>query len=127
RLSRSTRNASESESAVSACCAASGAVSTTSGSGSPGPTKPARPPRPGRSRPDVARGPAARRARLVDREPRRDGREVGLRRLDLLAVAEGAVEAQEGVLHHVLRLGAAAEHAVGDREDERPQLPVELA
>ena len=40
---------------------------------------------------------------------------------------EGAVQAQQGLLHHVLRLARAAQHAVRHREGARPQLLVEVA
>ena len=70
---------------------------------------------------DLAASP--RRAELIDRQARRDRRQVGLRRvrLDL-----GLVVAQERVLDDVLRLGDRAEHPVGDREQIRPQLVVSL-
>ena len=65
--------------------------------------------------------PDARRLQLVDRQARRDRREVRLRVLDLLV---GAVEAQERFLHHVLGLVDAPEHPVRDREQQRPELLV---
>ncbi len=60
------------------------------------------------------------RAQVVDREPRRHGREVGLRRLrlDLRLVV-----AQEGLLDDVLGLGDRPEHPVGDREQVAAAAP----
>jgi hypothetical protein len=63
------------------------------------------------------------RAELVDREPGRHGREVGLRRLGLDV---GRVVAQERLLHDVLGLRDRTEHAVGDREQVRAQLLLAL-
>jgi hypothetical protein len=66
----------------------------------------------------VLLAPHARRAQHVDRHPRHDRRQVGLeRRRPLVA----RVEAQPGLLHRILGLGDAAEDAVGDREEQRPQ------
>ena len=70
---------------------------------------------------DVHLAPGPRGAQLVDREPGHDGREVRLRRLDLDAVGERPLLPQERLLHDVLRLADAAEHAVGDREQQRAQ------
>jgi hypothetical protein len=70
----------------------------------------------------VALAPRPRRAQLVDPEPRDHGREVRARRLDPLACLERVVDAEVGLLHHVLRLAHAAQHPVGDRERLRPQL-----
>src|SRR3712207_8908527 len=44
------------------------------------------------------------------------------RRCDLLAGIKRPVHPQQRFLHHVLGLGDAAEHPVGDRERDRPQL-----
>src|SRR3712207_9413151 len=44
------------------------------------------------------------------------------RRCDLLAGIKRLMNAQQRFLHHVLGLGDAAEHPVGDRERDRPQL-----
>ena len=65
---------------------------------------------------DVGLAPHARRLQLVDRQPRRDGRQerlVGGDRRPLLALA---VQAQHRLLHDVLGLPHAAQHPVGDRE-----------
>src|SRR3712207_9056541 len=40
----------------------------------------------------------------------------------LFRSVERLVHPQQSFLHHVLRLGEAAEHPVGDREGGRPQL-----
>jgi hypothetical protein len=61
----------------------------------------------------------ARRAEVVDREPRRHGREPGLRGLGLDI---GRVVAEERLLDDVLRLGDRPEHPVGDREEVGPKL-----
>jgi len=50
---------------------------------------------------------------------------VGARRLDPLAALARPVQAEQPLLHHVLRLADAAEHPVGDGERRRAQL-VEL-
>jgi hypothetical protein len=65
-------------------------------------------------------------AEVVDRQPRRHGGEECLGRLDLLTLAPGAVVAEEGLLHDVLRLADASDHAVGDREEQRSELLVDL-
>jgi hypothetical protein len=44
------------------------------------------------------------------------------RRCDLLAGLERLMHPQQRFLHHVLGLGDTAEHPVGDRECDRPQL-----
>src|SRR3712207_7968174 len=44
------------------------------------------------------------------------------RRCDLLAGIKRPVHPQQRFLHHVLGPGDAAEHPVGDRERDRPQL-----
>jgi hypothetical protein len=69
-------------------------------------------------RPDVRLAPHARRAQVIDRQPRHHRGEERLRRLDVL----GAVEAQERLLHQVLRLAHAAGHPVREREQQRAQL-----
>ena len=77
---------------------------------------------------DVALPPRARRAQLVDRQPRRhrrDGRRAATRSRSPRSSAR--VNAQQRLLDDVLGLGHAAEHPVGDRERPRPQLLVELA
>ena len=48
--------------------------------------------------------------------------EVGLGRLDPRPVGLGAMDAEEGLLDDVLRLADAADHPVGDREQQRPEL-----
>jgi hypothetical protein len=80
----------------------------------------------GQPRADVALAANARRTEVVDREPRRGRSEVRLRRLDLRTVLDGALEADERLLDDVLGLGDAAEHAVRDREEQRPQLLEDL-
>ena len=75
---------------------------------------------------DVLLALGARGAEVVDREPRRHGGEVRLGRVDLLALALGAVVAEEGLLHDVFGLADASDHAVGDREEQRPELLVDL-
>src|SRR4051794_38982481 len=70
----------------------------------------------------VALAPCTRRAELVDRESRRDRGDVGARGLDLLAALEGAMQAQQRLLHDVLGLAHAAEHAVRDPERDRSEL-----
>jgi hypothetical protein len=64
-----------------------------------------------------------RRAQLVDRKPRRDRREVRLRRL---RVDLGRVVAEERLLHDVLGVRDRPEHPVRDREQVRPQLLLRL-
>ena len=66
------------------------------------------------------------RAQLVDRQAGDDRGQVGLRRLERLAVFERAVQAQQALLDEILGLAHAAEHAVGDPEGAGPQLLVEL-
>ena len=75
---------------------------------------------------DVGLASHAGRAQLVDREPRGHRRDVRPRRLDPLALLERLVEAEERLLDHVLGLGDAAEHPVGDRERRRAQLLEQL-
>jgi hypothetical protein len=65
-------------------------------------------------------------AQLVDADAGDHRGQVGARRLDLRAVGERAVEAEEPLLHGVLRLAHAAEHPVGDRERGRSQVAIEL-
>src|SRR6266540_3191928 len=65
----------------------------------------------------------ARGTELVDREARRDGCQVGLRRLRLDA---RLVVVQERLLHDVLGLGDGAEHPVGDCEEVWPELLVSV-
>src|SRR3954470_4090222 len=71
---------------------------------------------------DIALTAGARRAQLVEREPGGYGRHERRRRFDLLAAVERLMHPQERLLHHILGLGHAAEHAVGDRERDRPKL-----
>ena len=61
-------------------------------------------------------------AKLVDRQPGGHGGEERARGCDLLACIERPMHAQQRLLHDVLGLGDAAEHPVGDRECDRPQL-----
>jgi hypothetical protein len=71
---------------------------------------------------DVALAADARGAQLVDRQPGGYcGYERG-RRCDSLARVQRLMHSQQRFLHHVLGLGDAAEHPVGDRERDRPQL-----
>jgi len=72
--------------------------------------------------PDVVLATSARRAQRVDRQPGGHGGDERARRRDLLAPLERPMHAQQRLLHHVLGLGDAAEHPVGDREGDRPQL-----
>jgi nucleoside-diphosphate-sugar epimerase len=58
---------------------------------------------------------------VVDAEACHDRREVRLRRLDLLAAGLGSMDADEGLLDDVLGLADAADHPVGDREQQRPE------
>ena len=71
---------------------------------------------------DVALAAGARGAQLVDRQPGGHGRDERARRRDLLAGLERLMDPQQRLLDHVLGLGDAAEHPVGDRERDRPQL-----
>ena len=64
-----------------------------------------------------------RRAQVVDGEAGGDRREVRLRRVRLDA---GRVITEERLLHDVLGVRDRAEHAVGDREQVRPQLLLRL-
>jgi hypothetical protein len=64
---------------------------------------------------------------MVDGQPRRHGGQVRLRRFDLGAGRQRPMPPQERLLHDVLGLRDAAEHPVGDREQQRPQLLGELA
>src|SRR6266540_4346566 len=73
----------------------------------------------------IGLAPDPRRVEVVEREPRDHRRQVGARRLDPLAALARPVEAEEPLLHHVLRLAHAAEHPVGDGE-RRPAQLVEL-
>jgi hypothetical protein len=77
----------------------------------------------GQPLPRIDLAASACRTQFVDREPRRHGREIRLRRVGL---DTGFVVAEERFLDDVLRLGDRAEHAVGDREQVRPQLLVDL-
>ena len=76
---------------------------------------------------DVRLAPGAGRAQLIDAEAGDDGGDPGRRRVDPLAAGERAVQAQQGLLHHVLVLARAAQHAVRHREGARAQLLVEVA
>ena len=69
----------------------------------------------------VGLAPDPRRAEVVEREPRDHRRQVRARRLDPLAALARPVEAEEPLLHHVLRLAHAAEHPVGDGERRRAE------
>ena len=69
----------------------------------------------------VGLAPDPRGAQLVDGQPGHDGRDVRPRRLDPLTLLERAMEAEEALLHDVLRLAHAAQHPVRDRERRRPQ------
>ena len=71
---------------------------------------------------DVLLAADARGPEVVDAEACHDRREVRLRRLDLLAAGLGAMDAEEGLLDDVLGLADAADHPVGDREHQRPEL-----
>ncbi len=64
---------------------------------------------------------ASRRSQRVDREPRRDRRCERLGPIDRLARERPFVQAQVRLLHDVLGLRHAAEHAVGDGEHERSE------
>jgi hypothetical protein len=66
--------------------------------------------------------PGARGAQFVDRQPGGHGGHERARRCDLLAGLQCTMHAQQRFLDHVLCLGDAAEHPVGDRERDRPQL-----
>ena len=75
----------------------------------------------GQPRADVGLAAGARRLQRVDREPRRRRREERRRVLHDRSV--GALPAQPRILHDVLGLARAAEHAVGDAEEPvAPQL-----
>jgi hypothetical protein len=80
----------------------------------------------GQPLPAVGLAARASRARLVDRQAGDDRGQVGLRRLERLAVLERSVKAQEPLLDKILGLAHAAEHAVGDPEGTGPQLLVKL-
>jgi hypothetical protein len=71
---------------------------------------------------DVALAAGARRAQLVDRQPGGHGGHERPRRCDPLAGIERLMHPQQRFLDHILGLGDAAEHPVGDRERDRPQL-----
>ncbi len=76
---------------------------------------------------DVALPAHAGRPQLVDREPGCDRGQVRLRRVDPLdTLADGVLVAEKRLLHDVLGLGDAAQHPVGDREQERAQVRVGL-
>src|SRR5215469_14271084 len=68
----------------------------------------------------------ARAAQLVDRQPGGHGGHERARRGDLLAGLQRLMHPQQRFLHHVLGLGHGAEHPVGDRERDRPQLGEQL-
>ena len=72
----------------------------------------------GQPRADVGLAAHARRAQDVDRQPRRDRRQ---ERRARSRRAGGRGAAQVRLLHDVLGLGDAAEHPVGDREEQRAQ------
>ena len=61
-------------------------------------------------------------AQLVDRQPCCHRRNERARRRYPLAGIERLMHTKQRFLHHVLGLGHAAEHPVGDRERDRPQL-----
>jgi hypothetical protein len=71
---------------------------------------------------DVALATGPRGAELVDRQPGGHGGHKRRRRCDFLAGIKRLMHPQQRFLHHVLGLGDAAEHPVGDRERARPQL-----
>jgi hypothetical protein len=73
--------------------------------------------------PDIALAPDPRRAQLVDCKARRDGGEIGLRRIDSARVLERVI-AEKRLLDDVLGLGDASEHPVGDREQQWAELLV---
>jgi hypothetical protein len=77
----------------------------------------------GQPLPGVDLAPLARRAQVVDGEPRCHRREVRLRRVRLDV---RFLVAKEGVLDDVLRFGNRSEHPVGDREQVGTQLLVTL-
>jgi len=62
-----------------------------------------------------------RRAQVIDAEPRDDRGQKRLRRFDLGPLTERPLLAEERLLDDVLRLGDAAEHPVGEREEHRAQ------
>src|SRR5437870_1577095 len=64
--------------------------------------------------------PTALRLQLVQAQPRDDGRQKRLRRAD--CIERFSLEAQIGVLQDIVRLVSAAQHAVGDREQQGPIL-----
>lgn len=70
---------------------------------------------------DVALALGPRRAQLVDCQAGDDGRHEGIRRGDLLARLELALQPQEGLLDDVLGVADSSEHPVGDRERARAQ------
>ena len=68
--------------------------------------------------PDIELAPRPRRFHAVEAEPRHDRAEIMPRLLDRRAI--GRVPAQIGVLHHILGLGARAEHAIGKPGQRAP-------
>ncbi len=81
-----------------------------------------RPANAGMAAENVLLAAGARRLEVVDAEARDDGRQVRLRRVDLRPLGFRPVDAEEGLLDDVLGLADAADHPVGDREQQRPQL-----
>jgi hypothetical protein len=75
---------------------------------------------------DVALAAGTRRTELVDRQPRGHRGYERPRRCDLLAGLQRLTHPQQRLLHHVLGLGDAAEHPVGERERGGAQLSEEL-
>ena len=73
-------------------------------------------------RPDVGLAFHARGPQFVDRKAGDDGCQERLRRRDLLAGAARALEAQKSLLNEVLGVADAAEHPVGDREQQRSEV-----
>lgn len=74
----------------------------------------------GEPRPDGGLAPGPDLPQPVDGEPGGDPDQVGARIADGRSV--GGVPAQPRVLHHVLGVGQAPEHAVGDRTEQRAVL-----
>src|SRR6266545_2584203 len=81
----------------------------------------------GQPLPHVALTPHARRTKMIDPQPGGDGREVGLRRLDDLALAGYTVESEERLLDDVLGVAHAPHHPVGDGEHVRPKILVRVS
>ena len=71
---------------------------------------------------DVLLAPDARRAQVVDRQARDHGREKCLGRLDLHPLRLLAMQPQERLLDQVLGVADRPDHAVGQREQQRPQV-----